>query len=242
MTDGVPAQRLRRIRLTATQRILLLTACMAAVALALFAGAVRELPPVSSGLPLPWLLWVAAFTISETLVVHVQWQRDAHTFSMTDLVLAAGLLLATPQELVTAQVVGYAVALFAWRRQRGLKLAFNVALSALGGGLATIVYSITSGPGGVWDWVAALLAVLAVTLTSDVCIFAAISISEGRTRLRALYDMAALSVPFTLGSATLGLVLARSAAEDPPALALLALPAVLLVSAYRASNGARQQQ
>ena len=46
---------------------------------------------------------------------------------MGDLVLAAGLLLATPAQLVTAQVVGSAVTLVLHRRQRGLKLAFNVA-------------------------------------------------------------------------------------------------------------------
>ena len=42
------------------------------------------------------MLWAAAFAAGEVLVVHVQWKRDAHTFSMGDLVLAAGLFLATP--------------------------------------------------------------------------------------------------------------------------------------------------
>ena len=54
--------------------------------------------------------------------------------------------------------------------------------------------------------------------------------------------MLALSLPFTLGSAAVGLVLARSAASDPAALALLALPTFLIVAAYRAYTGAREQQ
>ena len=65
---------------------------------------------------------------------------------MGDLVLGAGLLLATPRELVIAQVVGFAVTLVLHRRQRGIKLAFNVAISALGGSLATIVFAVLSGP------------------------------------------------------------------------------------------------
>jgi diguanylate cyclase (GGDEF)-like protein len=54
--------------------------------------------------------------------------------------------------------------------------------------------------------------------------------------------MLALSLPFTVGSAAVGLVLARSAVSDPAALALLALPTFLIVAAYRAYTGAREQQ
>ena len=47
-----------------------------------------------------------ASPLSEVLVVHVQLQRDSHSFSMTDLVLVAGLYLLDPAALITAQVVG----------------------------------------------------------------------------------------------------------------------------------------
>ena len=79
-------------------------------------------------------------------------------------------------------------------------------------------------------------------MTADLCIFAVISLSEGRAHLAPLLEMLALSLPFTLGSAAVGLVLARSAASDPAALALLALPTFLIIAAYRAYTGAREQQ
>src|SRR3954467_4172128 len=242
MTSGAAVMGIRVPRLGVPQRIMLLTASVAAVAVALFVIVVRTLPGAPTALTLPWVLWAAAFTISEALVVHVQWQREAHTFSMGDLVLGAGLLLATPRDLVIAQVLGFAVTLVVQRRQRGLKLAFNVAISALGGSLATIVFAVLSGPVGLWDWLAALFAVLVITVTSDLCIFAVISLSEGRAHLAPLLEMLALSLPFTLGSAAVGLVLARSATSDPAALALLALPTILIVAAYRAYTGAREQQ
>src|SRR3954464_5430649 len=242
MTNGVEVKESRVSRLGVAQRIMLLTASLAAIAVALFVIVVRTLPGAPTALTLPWVLWAAAFTISEALVVHVQWQREAHTFSMGDLVLGAGLLLATPRDLVIAQVFGFAVTLVVQRRQRGLKLAFNVAISALGGSLATIVFAVLSGPVGLWDWLAALFAVLVITVTSDLCIFAVISLSEGRAHLAPLLEMLALSLPFTLGSAAVGLVLARSAVSDPAALALLALPTILIVAAYRAYTGAREQQ
>ncbi|MCW2705660.1 MAG: hypothetical protein JWQ37_3655 [Blastococcus sp.] len=242
MTNGASVMGIRVPRLGVPQRIMLLTASVAAIAVALFVIVVRTLPGAPTALTLPWVLWAAAFTISEALVVHVQWQREAHTFSMGDLVLGAGLLLATPRELVLAQVLGFAVTLVVQRRQRGVKLSFNLAISALGGSLATIVFAVLSGPLGLWDWLAALFAVLVITVTADLCIFAVISLSEGRAHLAPLLEMLALSLPFTLGSAAVGLVLARSAVSDPAALALLALPTFLIVAAYRAYTGAREQQ
>ena len=242
MTNGVEEKSSLMSRLGVPQRIMLLTASVAAIAVALFVIVVRTLPGAPTALTLPWVLWAAAFTLSEALVVHVQWQREAHTFSMGDLVLAAGLLLATPHDLVLAQVLGFAVTLVVQRRQRGIKLAFNVAISALGGSLATVVFAALSGPVGLWDWLAALIAILVITLTADLCIFAVISLSEGRAHLAPLVEMVALSLPFTLGSAAVGLVLARSAVSDPAALALLALPTILIVAAYRAYTGAREQQ
>src|SRR3954451_24273183 len=155
MTNGVRALGSRRLRLSVPQRIMLLTASVATIAVALFVIVVRTLPGAPTALTLPWVLWAAAFTISEALSVHVQWQREAHTFSMGDLVLGAGLLLATPRELVLAQVLGFGITLVVQRKQRGIKLAFNVAISALGGSLATIVFAGLSGPLGLWDWLAA---------------------------------------------------------------------------------------
>ncbi|HYH74110.1 MAG TPA: EAL domain-containing protein [Nocardioides sp.] len=240
--SGVTAG-LRRFRMGPAQRIMLLTATVATAAVALFLVVVRALPEAHTAVALPWLLWAAAFAVCEALVVHVQWQREAHTFSVGDLVLGAGLILAAPQHLVLAQVVGAGATLLLYRRQRGVKLAFNVALYGLNGGLATAVFTLLSGSTiGAWDWLAALIAILVSTVVADLCIFAVISLSEGRPTLAPLLEMLALSLPFTLGSAAVGLVLARSAATDPAALALLALPTFLIVAAYRAYTGAREQQ
>jgi diguanylate cyclase (GGDEF)-like protein len=240
MTNGT-SLRTRAVRLGIPQKIMLLTACVAALAVALFVVVVRPLPGAPTALTLPWVLWAAAFVVAEALVVHVQWQREAHTFSMGDLVLGAGLLLATPRDLVIAQVVGFAITLVLHRRQRGIKLAFNLAISALGASLATTIFAGLAGP-GLWDWLAALIAVLVITVVADLCIFGVISISEGRAHLAPLVEMLALSLPFTLGSAAVGLVLARSAVSDPAALALLALPTFLIIASYRAYTGAREQQ
>src|SRR3954453_56187 len=243
MTNGARVPGMSLPRLGVAQRIMLLTAGVAAVAVLLFVIVVRSLPTTSTAVALPWVLGAAAFALSEALVVHVQWQREAHTFSVGDLVPPAGLFLTSPTDLVLAQVVGTAATLVIYRRQRGRRVAFNLAQYALGSCLAVLVFAGLSGSGaGVLAWLAALAAVAVATVTAALSIFAVITLSEGRAHPRSLWEMLALSLPFTIGSGAVGLVVARTVADDPAAMALLALPTILLVAAYRAYTGAREQQ
>jgi diguanylate cyclase (GGDEF)-like protein len=209
----------------------------------LFARVVRSLPAAPTALNLPWVLWAGAFAVSEWLEVHVQWNRESHTFSASDLVLAAGLILAAPAHVVTAQVVGVGITMVVHRRQRGVRLAFNLSEYSLGGCLAVITTSgLTGLLGQGWGWVAALVGVAVCTTTAALAIFGVMTLSEGRVQLRGLGEMLGFSLPFTMGSAAVGVVLARTAVHDPAALALLALPAILIVAAYRAYMKARDQQ
>ena len=234
-----------RLRLTTSQRIWLLAAGVAAAAVALFAVVVAPLPGPAAVSAIPWPAWVLAFAVSEALVVHVHLERDSHTFSLSDLVLAAGMCLAAPAHVVSAHVLGTGLSLVVHRRQRGMKLAFNVAQFALSGSLALVAHAALADPSpgvGHRDWLAVLVGVLVCTLTADLCILLAISFSSGRPDARSFLEMLALSLPFTLGSAAVGLALARTAVADPAAMALLALPMLLIIVAYRAYTRAREQQ
>jgi diguanylate cyclase (GGDEF)-like protein len=243
MTNSGLAGRAPRFRLGPSQRIMVLSATLAAVAVALFVIVVRHLPAAPTALSLPWVLWAGAFALSEWLEVHVQWNRESHTFSASDLVLAAGLILTSPTHIVTAQVVGVGITMVVHRRQRGVRLAFNLSEYSLGGCLAVMTMTgLTALLGQSWSWVAALVGVGVCTTTAALCIFGVMTLSEGRVQLRGLWEMLGLSVPFTLGSAAVGVVLARTAVHDPAALALLALPSFLIVAAYRAYTRARDQQ
>jgi diguanylate cyclase (GGDEF)-like protein len=243
MTNGGLVAGIRRLQLGVSQRIGLLTAALGAAAVLLFVIVVDTLPAAPTAVTLPWVLWAAAFAASEVLVVHVQWKRESHTFSLSDLVLAAGLMLTAPGDLVAAQVVGTAVALVLHRRQRGLKLAFNVAQFALTGCLATLTFSQLAGPmGASWSWVAQLLAVAVSTVTAALTIFAVMSLAEGRPDVRPLLGMLGFSLPFTVGAASLGVVVARTSTQDPAALVMLMLPTALIMAAYRAYTRAREQQ
>jgi len=243
--DVAPASPRVAPRITVRHRIALLVAVLAASAGALGLTVVPHLPGPTSALHLPWIVWVAAFALSEVLVVHIQLQRDSHSFSMTDLVFVAGLYLLEPAALITAQVAGVALVLVVHRRQFGMKLAFNVAEYSLQGCLATIVFGTlgrATALAGAWDWVAALAAVAVSTFTACACIYAVMRVSDSSLTIRELPRMLALSLPFALGVAAVGLMAAQTAAQNPASLVLLALPSGLLIAAYRAYAKAREQQ
>ena len=68
------------------------------------------------------------------------------------------------------------------------------------------------------------------------------TISTGRADMQPLIGMLGFSLPFTLGSGAVGVVLSRTAGDDPASLALLMFPTLLVIAAYRAYTRAREQQ
>jgi diguanylate cyclase (GGDEF)-like protein len=236
-------------RLDPGQRIALLAGALAVVAIATFFGVVIHLPRLDVPLNPPWLVWVGAFAVGESLVVHVQVRRDSHTFSLTDLVLVAALCLAQPTNLVTAQLTGTGIVLLLDRRQSGLKVAFNLAQFALVDCVATTVFAVvTQGAAwsSPWTWAGALVAVAVTTLTANLFVFGAITLSEGDASIGQIRRLIARSMPvampFALGTGTVGLLVVRTAVLDPTALVLIAPPAGLMIAAYRAYTRARQQE
>ena len=237
--SGIPTPQ----RVATRHRVLLLVMLLAAAGGALFLTLVRQLPSPETPLALPWVTWVVAFAATEVFVVHVQLQRDSHSFSLTDLVFVAGLYLISPTDLVAAQVAGAGLALVLHRRQFGLKLFFNLAQYALAGSLAATVFTaLDQDLAGQWSWVAALTAVAVSNVIGCLCIFGVMRLSGAPLSVRELPGMVGLALPFALGVAAVGLLAGVIASHSPASLGLLALPSVLLIAAYRAYTRAREQQ
>ena len=99
---------------------LLLTAATVVLALLIVPAAAPVTPPVT--IPV-WLLGVG-FYLAEAKVIHLHIGRSAHSFSMSEIPLVAGLFLVSPPAFIVARVVGSGIALVFNRHQRGVKLAF----------------------------------------------------------------------------------------------------------------------
>ena len=67
------------------------------------------------------------FVGAERCVVHLEFHRSAHSFSLADLPFALGLVFATGNDLVLGALIGSVVVYGVLRRLPPVKLAFNVA-------------------------------------------------------------------------------------------------------------------
>src|SRR5919199_5995186 len=92
---------------------------------ALFLGPVDGLPPLHEP-HVAWWVLAAGFLVGERCVVHLEFSRNAHSFSLGDVPLVFGLVLAGAPVLVLASVVGPALTLLLDRRLPPIKLAFNL--------------------------------------------------------------------------------------------------------------------
>ena len=101
------------------------------------------------GVSLTWWELAPAFYLAEVFVVHLQFRKQAHTLSLSEVGLALGLFFASPTNLLAAHVVGAAAALIVNRRQRAIKLAFNLAELPLCTGVAVFVFRSLAAGGSI---------------------------------------------------------------------------------------------
>jgi diguanylate cyclase (GGDEF)-like protein len=145
-----------------------------------------------------------------------------------------GLLLADPDELLLAAVVGPAVVLVA-TRQEPVRLVFNLAQLALTAAVATVVLHALGpaalGPG---VWLPVFAAVLFSSAAAAVLVFCAIGLAEGGIPSRRVAGMLGADLVVAMTNASVALGGATVVAEDARSAWLLLPPAAMLLFAYRA--------
>jgi diguanylate cyclase (GGDEF)-like protein len=214
-----------------------LTGAIALAAIALFAFSVRDLPSYAIGPHVPWWALAAGFAVTELFVVHAHVRGSAHSLSLAELPLIVGLLLASPHELVVAQVAGPALVLALTRGHSPIKLAFNLAQFGLTACLSVVTLHALAEvpqPLGPSLWPAVFAAVAVSAVTGATLVFSAIALSEGVIPSRRLAVMMGADLLVALTNTSVGLAAATLIAEDRRAGWLLAAPACILLLAYRA--------
>jgi diguanylate cyclase (GGDEF)-like protein len=172
-------------RPTATSRVWALTTLLAGVSLALYVLVIRDLDAIPAPVSLPVWLLAIAFAAGEIFVVNLQFRRDTHSFSLSEIPLVLGLFFLQPELLLVSQLVGSAMALWFYRRQPPVKLAFNVANLWATTTLAVLVFRFLdqgTDPSGPSGWLGAFGATLSADALSLLMITAAIALSSGPPR------------------------------------------------------------
>ncbi len=217
--------------------IWLLVALIAGTTAALYFAVVRDLPAYTDGFQIPWWALAIGFAATEIFVVHAHIRGSAHTLSLSELPLVAGLLLATPQELVVAQVAGPIVVLLFVRGSAPVKVAFNVAQFALTATLSVIVlHALVPAPAeiGPGVWSATFAAVGAGSLVAAALVLAVIALAEGTLPSLEMLRMFGVDLVVSLTNTSIGLAGATLMAQDWSAGWLIIPPAAVLILAYRA--------
>jgi signal transduction histidine kinase len=195
---------------------------------------------VGFGPEVRWWWLAIGFYAAEILVVHLQFRKDAHTFSMSEIPMTVGLLLATPGALLVGQLVGSAIVLAVHRRQRPVKLVFNLGQLAVQTTVAVAVLSITTGGLVAFDerTVAGLLvATLAALFVGHSAVLAAIRTTGGTESWSETARVLAVSSAGTVAATLLGVGASITLVLAPTLWWVGLIPVGLVFVAYRAYIG-----
>jgi diguanylate cyclase (GGDEF)-like protein len=164
-------------------RVWLLNAVLTLTALALFVAVIHPLEALAAPFRLPWWVVAIAYGLAEILVVHLQFRRDTHSFSLSEIPLVVGLFFLRPEELLLALITGSAVALTLHRRQSLIKLVFNLANLTCVTSVAVLIFRLIvreGDPLGPAGWVGAMTAAIAADIVSLLLISVAVWLAVGR--------------------------------------------------------------
>jgi diguanylate cyclase (GGDEF)-like protein len=217
-------------------RVWLFTSVLAGIAVTATALAL-VLPSHPPALELPWWLVAVLFLVTEGRVLHFQFRREAHSFSLSEAPFVLGLFSLSALWFVVALAVGTAAALGLVRRQAPVKFAFNLAQMVLGGAVGLLIFEavpVGIGAPGPAAWIAAFGATLANGVVGTLAIAVAISLAEGRPEFGKLATVLALSTVITVTNTSLALLGVTILDVAPGAIWLLAIPIVTVALAYRA--------
>jgi diguanylate cyclase (GGDEF)-like protein len=230
------------VMITGPRNVWLLSATLAAAAVAVYLLGIRQLSALAAPLALEWWIVAAGFAIAEILVVHLQFRRETHSFSLSEIPLIVGLYFLRPELLLFALVVGTGAALLFHRRQPPVKLAFNLANLAFTTGLAVIVFRAvlqSADPIGPVGLGATILAAILADVVSLVMISCAIALATGkRSAVTKLIGSGSVASFF---NTCLGLVTVTVLWIRPDAIWLPLILAALMVGAYRIYGSVRQK-
>jgi diguanylate cyclase (GGDEF)-like protein len=179
---------------------------MALLSLGLYLLIVRHLQPVHP-LSLPWWALGALFGLAEVFVVKFDIRRGTVSFSLSEIPLVLGLFFTDPTNLLLAQVAGAAAALTLHRRQKPIKLAFNLSLLSLQACLALLLFHpiLSLGdPLGPAGWGATLTVTHTLDVVSSLMVALAISLNEGKPMV--LRGLLGVGTAITFANASLALL------------------------------------
>ncbi len=176
---------------------------------------------------LGFMVLTGLFAVTEVFSVHLHFSRNSHSFSLFEIPLALGLFFVPGVALVGAHALGSGAALVVHRRQRPVKLVFNLASFVLADQAAIVVFRAVGGRAEgftVRATFGAVTGALTASVLSGLLVLAVISVAEGNWRDRRLVTSLGFGSVSALVSTSLGLIAVEVLCSHPEASWLLVVP------------------
>jgi diguanylate cyclase (GGDEF)-like protein len=211
-----------------------LSALLLAAALFIYLGpfSVLELEPARQ--LIPWWVLAAGFFLAERNLVHLEFRRHSHSYSLFEIPLVAGFFFAAPAAIALAQLVNLLLSLF--QRRAFVKNAFNFANATFSMGVALLVFfsiAEASGPSILRNSIAAFLAALAFSVLEATLVMAAMFLATGELPEGSLRHSLGFGVLVSVTNTSLALMGTTILWFDAKAAVLFLVPTVVLFFAYR---------
>ena len=200
-------------------------------------------PPIDRPLEVPWWLLTAAVAIGESAVIHLRFRQDAHSFSLSEIVLVAALFLAPPSTILVAYVIGNGISLAAGRRQVLVRFAFNMAQLLFIAGLSVLAFGLIVRPNdplGPSGWLAALAIPVFGILLQELAINVVIHLTGSKMSVSEMIEAMSIGVVGAALNGTLGIIAAFLVWNDVRASWLALVPPMLMYIAYRTHAAQRE--
>ncbi len=241
VADRAVGRGLRSLTRSSTAQVLLLSVVLFAIAIVTIWFTPDKEGPIRTGPDLFPLAVALMFGISIVVVFHVEINRDAFTFSLSEVPVAIAVVFLVPVEGVVARLLVTVVALLIFRRPPAYKLVFNLSAFAFEVAIAyAIAYAILDGDSSVTEIVLAVTgAMIVASLAGSVAVSLAISRFEGGTLRRVADDLKSAWI-FVVNAATAGMVLGL--ALQTPVIAVIAIVPVTALWVLVRGNGSINQQ
>jgi diguanylate cyclase (GGDEF)-like protein len=222
-----------RRRLDPDLRTLVLAAGLLVASVALFLAVIPHLAVVNEQPRLQWWGFAIAFAITEALAFNLEVKGEATGFTLNTVPLVVGLFYVSPLGLIAAYLLGSALTLVVRDRQRVVKLAFNVALTATEATVAIVTFRLLHAGSTIVQprsWLAAVVAVAVAGMVTSIAISIAIHWHGARPRIGLIVVAGAVT---SLCNTSLALTTALLVRQTLAASVLIGVIAVVLALAYR---------
>jgi hypothetical protein len=202
-------------------------------------------PAFSSDDLLPALGLAVVFLAAESTQLHLEFRRQTHSISASELPLVFGLFVVAPGTLLSVRIAAGALVMIA-RRRPPIKIYFNLCLMAAETTLAVVTMrTVLAGrPIEVTDaysWLAVAAALGAVFLIANAAVMSAIALTEGVPTWSETVAMVAPGFLVSVLNAAVALTVMLAVASTPWAVVPLVVLGGLLTVGYRGWLRSRRQ-